>query len=437
MCAPLFQPAIIQSVLDLDVYKINMMQAAYRFYPQTQVRYELIVRSDDNLSDLVEEVREEINRLAELRFDAAQLAYLAEKAPYLTAEFLSYLETFRFHPQQQVSVGIFRTAQGDCQLRVTINGIWHETILYETLVMSIISELRNRRYWAQIPQSQLHKVLEDKLDFLDSELKRRNITNFRFSEMGTRRRFSFAAQKTMLDVLRARVPELLLGTSNYHLAQEFNLTPIGTVAHEWTMAHQALVAVQHSQCVALDKWLEAFDGSLGIALTDTIGIDAFLSDFDLDKATAYAGVRHDSGSPFVWGDKIIAHYESLGIDPTTKTLIFTDGLDFARALDICEYFAGRAQISFGIGTFLANDMGNWTNDKGTRYQPISMVVKMAECNGSPVAKISDEPEKAMCEDIFFLMNLKQRFGLEVGLDKAIETLKQMKRQQKKRIQSVA
>lgn len=437
MSTPLFQHAVIQSALDLDVYKINMMQAAYRFYPQTQVRYELIVRSDDNLSELVEEVGEEISRLASLRFTSDQLTYLAKKAPYLSTEFLSYLGAFRFKPQQQVSVSLMRTAQGDNQLKVTVEGLWHETILYETLVMSIISELRNRRYWSQIPTEQLHKVLDDKLAFLQSELKRRNINSFRFSEMGTRRRFSFAAQKTMLDVLRARVPELLLGTSNYHLAQEFNLTPIGTVAHEWTMAHQALVAVQHSQRVALDKWLEAFDGRLGIALTDTIGIDAFLNDFDRNRASMYAGVRHDSGNPFAWGDKIIAHYERLGIDPMSKMLIFTDGLNFSRALDICEYFAGRAQVSFGIGTFLANDMGNWVNDKGTRYQPISMVVKMAECNGSPVAKISDEPEKAMCEDIFFLMNLKQRFGLEVDLDNAIETLKQMKRQQKKRIQSVA
>ena len=137
---------------------------------------------------------------------------------------------------------------------------------------------------------------------------------------------------------------------------------------------------------------------------------SILKDFDSECANSYAGLRHDSGSPFQWGDKMIAHYQSLGIDPMSKTLIFTDGLDFATALDICDYFAGRTNISFGIGTFLASDMGTWQDETG-HYQPLSIVIKMAECNGLPVAKISDEPEKAMCEDADFLTTLKQSFGL--------------------------
>lgn len=405
MSASLFNNQIIQSALDLDVYKINMMYAAYTHYPNTKVRYELIVRSDESLADLKEEVKAEINDLTQLQFTPQELEYLADKAPYLGNEFLGYLDEFSFMPQEQVTV-----SDSDTQLNVSISGLWHETILYETLVMSIISEIRNRRRWNKIPYAQFEKVLADKVANLKSELKRREITNFQFAEMGSRRRFSAQVQHDMVKYFSQHASELMSGTSNYYLAKQFDLTPIGTVAHEWFMAHQALTTVERSQQIALDLWQSTFDGKLGIALTDTIGIDAFLKDFSFERANAYAGVRHDSGSPFDWGDKMIAHYTSLGIDPMSKVLIFTDGLNFERALEICEYFKGRANISFGIGTFLANDMGDWSEDN-EQYQPLSMVVKIAECNGLPVAKISDEPEKAMCEDADFLKNLKQSFNL--------------------------
>lgn len=429
MTDQLFHHQIIQSALDLDVYKINMMHAAHKLYPEAHVRYELIVRSKESLSDLVDEVRAEIAQLAHCTFSEEDLSYLKTKAPYLSDAFLNYLRYFRFVPQRQITVDTIHTLSEQKQLRVSIEGSWKDTILYETLVMSIISEVRNRRRWNDIPHQHFMAVLKEKIDHLQAELVARNITNFSFSEMGTRRRFSYPVQHDMLDYVRQTIPHLLSGTSNYHLARKFNLTPIGTVAHEWFMAHQAMVNVRDSQGVAIDNWHTTFDGELGIALTDTIGIDAFLQDFNYRRAKAYAGVRHDSGSPFVWGDKIIAHYQKMGIDPMSKLLIFTDGLNFERALEICEYFAGRARISFGIGTFLANDMGDWHNAQGAAYEPLSMVVKMTECNGSPVAKISDEPEKAMCEDPFFLMNLKQRFGIAVDLDQAIATLQSMKRSQ--------
>lgn len=405
MSASLFNDKIIQSALDLDVYKINMMFAAFTHYPQTEVRYELIVRSNEDISDLQSLIEKEINQLSDCHFTTGDIAYLSQHASYLSDDFLSYLADFRFLPQQQVTV-----SQTDGQLGVSIKGLWHETILYETLVMSIISEVRSRQRWNKIPTMHFSKVLEQKVSALKSELSKRSITNFNFSEMGSRRRFSAQVQHDVVAYLKQHVPELMTGTSNYHLAKKFGLTPIGTVAHEWFMAHQALVEPEQSQQVALDLWQSTFDGKLGIALTDTIGIDAFLKDFNLERASAYAGVRHDSGNPFDWGDKMITHYESLGIDPMSKVLIFTDGLNFARAIEICEYFAGRANISFGIGTFLANDMAGYVSD-GIEYQALSIVVKMAECNGRPVAKISDEPEKAMCEDLLFLTSLKRSFGL--------------------------
>ncbi|HIF5876080.1 TPA: nicotinate phosphoribosyltransferase [Vibrio parahaemolyticus] len=416
MTTTLFSSRIIQSALDFDVYKVNMMSAVAALYPDAMVSYKFIVRSEEDLSELLPEVKAEVLKLQDVRFTEDEIAYMKRVAPYLKPEFVEALRHFRFNPQSDVSFHNKTMSDGSSQLRITINGLWKETILYETIIMSIVSEVRSRQRWSDIPFEQFQTVLEDKVRYLKAELERRNITNFKFADMSTRRRFSFQAQRTMLEYLSKELPQCLTGTSNYHLARELDLTPIGTVAHEWFMGHQALVNVRDSQKIALQRWQKMFNGALGIALTDTIGIDAFLKDFDEELSHAYVGVRHDSGCPFTWGEKMIAHYESLGIDPMTKTLVFTDGLNFEQALDICEHFQGRVQVSFGIGTSLANDMGNYVNDQGEAYQPLSIVIKMVTCNGSPVAKISDEPEKAMCEDIFFLMNLKCRFEQPLDLN---------------------
>ncbi|AKU56763.1 nicotinate phosphoribosyltransferase [Vibrio parahaemolyticus] len=416
MTTTLFSSRIIQSALDFDVYKVNMMSAVAALYPDAMVSYKFIVRSEEDLSELLPEVKAEVLKLQDVRFTEDEIAYMKRVAPHLKPEFVEALRHFRFNPQSDVSFHNKTMSDGSSQLRITINGLWKETILYETIIMSIVSEVRSRQRWSDIPFEQFQTVLEDKVRYLKAELERRNITNFKFADMSTRRRFSFQAQRTMLEYLSKELPQCLTGTSNYHLARELDLTPIGTVAHEWFMGHQALVNVRDSQKIALQRWQKMFNGALGIALTDTIGIDAFLKDFDEELSHAYVGVRHDSGCPFTWGEKMIAHYESLGIDPMTKTLVFTDGLNFEQALDICEHFQGRVQVSFGIGTSLANDMGNYVNDQGEAYQPLSIVIKMVTCNGSPVAKISDEPEKAMCEDIFFLMNLKRRFEQPLDLN---------------------
>ncbi|TOH48473.1 nicotinate phosphoribosyltransferase [Vibrio parahaemolyticus] len=416
MTTTLFSSRIIQSALDFDVYKVNMMSAVAALYPDAMVSYKFIVRSEEDLSELLPEVKAEVLKLQDVRFTEDEIAYMKRVAPYLKPEFVEALRHFRFNPQSDVSFHNKTMSDGSSQLRITINGLWKETILYETIIMSIVSEVRSRQRWSDIPFEQFQTVLEDKVRYLKDELERRNITNFKFADMSTRRRFSFQAQRTMLEYLSKELPQCLTGTSNYHLARELDLTPIGTVAHEWFMGHQALVNVRDSQKIALQRWQKMFNGALGIALTDTIGIDAFLKDFDEELSNAYVGVRHDSGCPFTWGEKMIAHYESFGIDPMTKILVFTDGLNFEQALDICEHFQGRVQVNFGIGTSLANDMGNYVNDQGEAYQPLSIVIKMVTCNGSPVAKISDEPEKAMCEDIFFLMNLKRRFEQPLDLN---------------------
>ncbi|MBF9003364.1 MULTISPECIES: nicotinate phosphoribosyltransferase [Vibrio] len=426
MNSRLFSPHIIRSLLDLDAYKITMMQAIHSLYPDVQVRYELIVRSDEDVSDLLEEVRTEIRQLASLRFSDADIVYLEQSSPHLKPAFLQSLRYFHFQPDRQVHFGVIKH-DGKEQLRIGIEGSWRDTILYETIVMSILSEVRSRRRWSEVPETLPMDILDGKIQALKAEIKRRGITNFSLTEMGTRRRFSGQVQRDVMEYLKREIPELLLGTSNYHFAREFNLKPIGTIAHEWFMGHQALVNVKDSQKIALEQWLRAFDGQLAIAPTDTLTIDAFLEDFNVHLAKAYDGIRHDSGNPFVWGDRMIEHLEGLGIDPMSKVFIFSDGLNFDEALELCEYFAGRVRISFGIGTFLTNDLGGWTNTKGEAYKPLSIVVKLTECNGRPVAKISDEPEKAMCEDPIFLANLKRRFNIDVDVDDLIAELKRQKR----------
>ncbi|MDW6005108.1 nicotinate phosphoribosyltransferase [Vibrio mangrovi] len=428
----LFSEHIIQSLLDLDAYKINMMQAIHTFYPNIEVRYELTVRSDEDISELLPEIRREVEQLSELRFSQHEIEYLQKSSPHLKPAFLHALRYFQFQPTQQVEFGIIHQGQKR-QLRIGIRGTWRDTILYETMIMAIVSEVRSRYYWQDVPADLARQVLHNKLTDLKAELAERGIDNFKLTEMGTRRRFSAQVQQQVMTCLKQEIPELLLGTSNYHFARKFNLKPIGTIAHEWFMGHQALVNPGDSQRVALEQWLTAFDGQLSIAPTDTLNIDAFLNDFNMHLAKAYDGVRHDSGCPFTWGEKMIAHYKKLGIDPRTKLFIFSDSLNFSQALELCEYFAGRAQISFGIGTFLTNDLGGWKNQYGRTYSPLSIVIKLAECNGRPVAKISDEPEKAMCEDAVFLASLKQQFNINLDIDKLIETLKEMQHSQRKYI----
>ncbi len=432
MSASLFSPSIIRSLLDLDAYKITMMQAIHSMYPDVQVRYELIVRSDEDVSALLDEVRSAVMQLSSLRFSDADILYLEKASPYLKPSFLQSLRYFHFQPEHQVEFGIIKQ-DNQSQLRIGIQGTWRDTILYETIVMSILSEVRSRNSWSQVPSDLPIEVLDAKVANLKRQIKQRGITNFSLTEMGTRRRFSSQVQRDVIAYLSKQMPELLLGTSNYHFAREFNLKPIGTIAHEWFMAHQALVNIGDFQKVALEQWLRVFDGQLSIAPTDTLTIDAFINDFNTHLAKAFDGIRHDSGDPYRWGDRMIAHYERLGIDPKSKMFIFSDGLNFDEALNLCEYFAGRVQVSFGIGTFLTNDLDGWQNDEGVAYKPLSVVIKLTECNGRPVAKISDEPEKAMCEDPIFLANLKRRFDIELDIDHLIQELEKQKSQKRQYI----
>jgi len=226
--------------------------------------------------------------------------------------------------------------------------------------------------------------------------------NYKYADFGTRRRHSRAYQELVLERLLRLTPNYFVGTSNVHFAKQFNVKPIGTMAHEWLQAFQALTRVADSQKLALETWANEYRGDLGIALSDVVGFDAFLRDFDKYFSKLFDGCRHDSGDPFEWGDKLIEHYELMGINPHTKTAVFSDGLNFKEANKIYDYFHKRINTSFGIGTYLINNCG---------FIPLQIVIKMIECNGSPVAKISDSPGKGMCTDGSYLEYLNKTFKI--------------------------
>ncbi|MCC6075287.1 nicotinate phosphoribosyltransferase [Pseudomonas sp. GCM10022188] len=395
MAESVFAERIVQSLLDTDFYKLSMMQAVLHNYPNAEVEWEFRCRSDEDLSPYLPEIRHQLERLEELAMSADQLAFL-ERIPFLTADFLRFLGLFRFN------LRYVHTAVEDGQLAIRVRGPWLHVILFEVPLLAIVSEVRNRYRYGQVALEQVAERLYAKLDALREAASAEELAGFQLADFGTRRRFSYRTQEEVVNILRHDFPGQFVGTSNVHLAREYGLRPIGTMAHEWLMAHQQLgPRLIDSQRAALDCWVREYRGLLGIALTDCITMDAFLADFDLYFAKLFDGLRHDSGDPLAWAEKAIAHYEKLGIDPLSKTLVFSDGLDFPRALALYRRLRGRINVSFGIGTSLTCDIPGVT--------PTNMVIKMTACNGQPVAKISDAPGKTQCRDPNFVAYLKHVF----------------------------
>jgi nicotinate phosphoribosyltransferase len=388
---------LIQSLLDTDLYKFTMMQVVLHHFPGAQVEYKFKCRTPGvDLRPHLEEMKAEFASLAELRFRDEELAYL-RGLRFMKSDFVDFLALFHFNGKY------LRAGYGESpgEIDITIRGPWLHTILYEIPVLAIVSEVYFRRTQSRPNLEEGRRRLKAKIELVrtvEPELE------FKISDFGTRRRFSRAWQEEILQTLKREVPEYLAGTSNVLFALRSNLTPLGTMAHEYMQACQALgPRLRDSQVFAFDKWAQEYRGDLGIALSDTYGFDAFLRDFDMYFCKLFDGVRHDSGDPFDWGERMIAHYRRNRVDPQGKTLIFSDQLSFPLAIEIARRFHGRARTSFGIGTNLTNDLG---------YEAINIVLKMTECNGQPVAKVSDAPGKTVSKDAGYLAYLRQVFGLE-------------------------
>ncbi|MFV5391976.1 nicotinate phosphoribosyltransferase [Acinetobacter towneri] len=395
---------IIQSLLDTDLYKFTMLQVVLHKFPQTHSVYQFRCRNLEDtaypLSDILAELNAQLDHLCQLKFKEDELQYL-RNLRFIKSDFVDYLELFQLK-RRFIHASI--DAQGRLDIRV--EGPMVQAMMFEIFVLAIVNELyfqriRNDEVWAEG-----ERRLQQKIALIQSYQQQQLPEDppFLVSDFGTRRRYSFAWQKHVIAAFHQAVPEVFRGTSNVLLAKELGITPIGTMAHEFLQAFQALdVRLRDFQKAALETWVQEYRGDLGIALTDVVGMDAFLRDFDLYFAKLFDGLRHDSGDPYVWGDKAYAHYKKLKIDSKTKMLTFSDGLNVEKAWALHQYFKDRFQVSFGIGTNLTNDMGQTA---------LNIVLKLVECNGQSVAKLSDSPGKTMTDNDTFLAYLRQVFEIQ-------------------------
>ena len=385
---------IIPSLLDTDLYKFTMMQVVQHHFAEAQVEYRFKCRNADiDLSPHVREIEEEIRALCELRFTQDELAYL-RRWRFFKSDFVDLLGLFHL---DQRFISVSRLPESDKEIDITIKGPWLHTILFEVPVLAIVSEVYYRNTVKAPDYEEGRRRLAAKI----AQANTIESHDFRIADYGTRRRFSRQWQAEVLATLKRDMAAHFVGTSNVRFALEQGLTPLGTMAHEYLQACQAVgPRLRDSQSFAFNMWAREYRGDLGIALSDVVGLSAFLRDFDLFFCKLFDGVRHDSGDPFEWGDRLIEHYKTMRIDPHTKTMVFSDSLNVPLAMRLYEYFKGRVQTSFGIGTNLTNDLG---------YEPLQIVIKMTRCNGQPVAKISDEPTKTMDYDPSYVKYLREVF----------------------------
>jgi nicotinate phosphoribosyltransferase len=386
---------IIESLLDTDLYKFTMMQVVLHHFPGAQVEYRFKCRNRAvDLRPCIDDIRAAVRDLCRLRFTPAELEYLRSWR-FFKSDFVDLLKLFQLDER---FIGVSPLGdQGD--IDITIRGPWLHTILFEVPVLAIVSQAYNLRMHPQPDLDEGRARLSRKIDAINAV----SDPAFRIADYGTRRRFSYAWQDEVVETLKRGIGRKFVGTSNVKLALDHGLTPLGTMAHEYLQACQAVgPRLRDSQVYAFNTWSREYRGDLGIALSDVFGMEAFLRDFDLFFCKLFDGVRHDSGDPFEWGEKLIAHYQRMRIDPRSKAMVFSDSLDVPLAIRLFEYFGGRSQTAFGIGTNLTNDLG---------YEPLSIVIKMTRCNGQPVAKISDEPSKAMDYDPSYVAYLREVFQM--------------------------
>ena len=384
---------IIRSLLDTDLYKFTMMQAVLHQHPAAQVAYRFRCRTPGvDLSPFIDEIRAEIDALCTLRFADDELAYL-RGLRYIKTDFVDFLRLFQLDARY-VRLEAVPGASGRIELE--IEGPWLHTIPFEVPLLAVVNEVWFRH---QPPADEAEGLrrLQAKIERLQA------LPDCTVSDFGTRRRYSQDWHAKILPVLRDGLGARFAGTSNVEFARRYDMTPHGTMAHEFLQAFQALgPRLVDSQKAALEAWVHEYRGDLGVALSDVVGLAAFLRDFDLYFCKLFDGVRHDSGDPFEWAERVIAHFEQHRIDPRQRTLVFSDSLDAELVLRLHERFGARSKLAFGIGTNLTNDLGP---------KPINVVIKMVECNGQPVAKISDSPGKGMGGDPGYMAYLRQVFGL--------------------------
>ena len=403
---------IINSPIETDAYKLNMQAVVLEKFNQDRCRWAFRCRNNNVFftPEMVQEISEQIDHFCSLSFSDDEREWLSKNFSWLGQSYIDFLRYW--HPwRNQITINKPTHAKyNDCGLTIEACGSWLDTMMYEIPILAIVNEVYFAfKYGVGALDESFVKRAEEKIDKLSCGHYR--LSNF--SEFGLRRRYSSKTQDWVVGQLACRhigSESHFVGTSNVYLAKKYGIKAVGTQAHEFFMAQQGHHEINpaYSNRFALTAWNDYYKTKLGIALTDTIGTDVFLRDFDENFAALFSGVRHDSGDPIVWGEKMIMHYKKLGIDPMTKTLLFSDSLDFDRATKIKAHFVGKSRVAFGIGTYITNDTG---------VEPLNIVMKMVECNGTPVAKLSNTPSKGMCLDTDYVNYLsksidwRMRYGL--------------------------
>ncbi|MDP9108410.1 MAG: nicotinate phosphoribosyltransferase [Pseudomonadota bacterium] len=388
---------VVRSLLENDLYKFTMWQALLHSHPGAQTEYAFTCRNTPSypLAQLQADVERELDHLCTLAFTDDELAYL-RTLRYIKSDFVDFLTVFRFQRK------FIRVESDGTHLAIHATGPQVHVMGFEIFVLYIVNELYFRRSDQAAALTQGRERLQQKIALLRAFAQEPALRHpFEFFDFGLRRRFSGAWHDEVVATLARAVPQFFKGTSNVYLAKKYGLVPIGTMAHEYLQSYQSFgVRLRDFQKSALEDWVQEYRGDLGTALTDVVGMDAFLDDFDLYFAKLFDGLRHDSGDPLVWGEKALAHYAKLRLDAHTKRLVFSDGLDLPTAFALYRHFADRTMTGFGIGTNLSNDVG---------LTPLNVVMKLMVCNGQPVAKLSDSAGKTLCTDQTFLAYLRQVF----------------------------
>ncbi|MBQ9530471.1 MAG: nicotinate phosphoribosyltransferase [Eubacterium sp.] len=385
-----FEPIII-SLLDTDLYKFNMNQVIFHKHTDLSGEYYFKCRNNDVVftQEMLDEINEQIDHLCTLHFTEEELDYL-RSIRFIKNDFVEFLRLW--HPIREY---VKTELSENGELSIVVSGPLFSAMQFEIFLLEIVNEVYFRMKF------DYEKLLSSAKERLEQKIKDfgSGKYTFKFAEFGCRRRLSREWEDEVVKRL-AFETENCVGTSNVFLAMKYNLTPIGTYAHEFVQMYQGIdkIPLAYTNYYAMKDWYAEYDGDNGTALTDTITTDLFLLDFNRSMVNNYSGVRHDSGDPFEWGEKIIRHYEKYGVDPKSKLLLFSDSLDFDRAQGLFDYFKDRTKVSFGIGTFCSND---------TCEKALNIVIKLQYVNGRPVAKLSDIPSKAMCRDNDYLEYLKR------------------------------
>ena len=382
---------IVISLLDTDLYKFNMDQVIFHKHTDLCGKYYFKCRNKGVTftQEMLDEINSQIDHLCTLRFRKDELDYL-RSIRFIKNDYVEFLRLWR-----PIREYVTTELSKDGELSIIVDGPLFSAMQFEIHLLEIVNEVYFRMSY---DYDTLLKSAEEKLNAKIEALNNGTYT-FKFAEFGCRRRLSREWEDVVVRRLSTETDKCI-GTSNVYLAMKYNLTPIGTYAHEFVQMYQGIdrYPLAYTNHYAMRDWYDEYDGDNGTALTDTITTDLFLMDFNRSMVNNYNGVRHDSGDPYEWGEKIIKHYESYGVDPRTKLLLFSDGLDFDRAQKLFDYFKDRAKVSFGIGTFCSND---------TCEKALNIVIKLQYVNGRPVAKLSDAPGKAMCRDENYLEYLRR------------------------------